>query len=59
MATKELLAIQPDLVTIQACFLHDVPEDTPITLNTIKREFGEEVAFISGAMEKIGKVKYR
>ncbi|MCH2188425.1 RelA/SpoT family protein [Candidatus Gracilibacteria bacterium] len=53
-----LLDIKPDLATLQACFLHDVIEDTPITYDDILHEFGIEVATICAGMEKLGKVKY-
>lgn len=58
-ATKELLVLKPDLVTIQACLLHDVPEDTPMTVEDIAIIFGNEVAHITSWMEKLSKLKYR
>ncbi len=54
-----LLSLKPDLYTIQACFLHDVIEDTLRTEDDIKNEFGEEVAFLCVWMEKLSKVKYK
>ncbi|MFK7780231.1 MAG: RelA/SpoT family protein, partial [Candidatus Gracilibacteria bacterium] len=54
-----LLSLKPDLYTIQACFLHDVIEDTPKTKDDIKEGFGEEVAFLCEGMEKLSKVRYR
>jgi (p)ppGpp synthase/HD superfamily hydrolase len=33
------MEIKPDLESIQACILHDVVEDTPITYEQIKSEF--------------------
>ncbi|MDD2487056.1 MAG: RelA/SpoT family protein [Candidatus Gracilibacteria bacterium] len=58
-ATKELLVLHPDLVTIQACLLHDVPEDTDKTVEDIEVVFGGEVAHITMGMEKLSKLKYR
>ncbi len=58
-STEILLWLKPDLYTIQACFLHDVIEDTPKTSEDIKEAFWDEVAFLCEWMEKISKVKYR
>lgn len=58
-ATLILLDLKPDLVTIQACLLHDVVEDTPRTLQNIKDNFWEEVAKICEWMEKVSKVRYK
>lgn len=58
-AAKELLILKPDIVTIQACFLHDVPEDTDRTVEDIELHFGEEVAFITAGMEKLSSLRYR
>ncbi|MDD2871398.1 MAG: RelA/SpoT family protein [Candidatus Gracilibacteria bacterium] len=58
-AVEILLSLRPDLYTIQACFLHDVIEDTIKTEEDIKKEFGDEVAFLCVGMEKLSKVKYK
>lgn len=58
-ATKELLILKPDLITIQACLLHDVPEDTPRTVEDIRVIFGDEVAYITAGMEKLSHLRYR
>ncbi len=57
-AAKILTSLRPDLITIQCCFLHDVPEDTPVSVEDISREFGPQVAHIVGGMEKLTKVRY-
>ena len=42
-----------DSVTIAAGLLHDVLEDTTITKETIKKEFGEEIALLVDGVTKI------
>ncbi len=48
-----------DEATIAAGLLHDVVEDTAITLETIKKEFGEDVAFLVNGVTKLSHIKYR
>ena len=48
-----------DEVTIAAGLLHDTVEDGGVPLETIKKNFGEEVAFIVDGVSKLGKIKYR
>ena len=42
-----------DEATIYACLLHDVVEDTPITLEEITEIFGQEVAFLVEGVTKV------
>ncbi len=45
--------------TVAAGLLHDVIDDTPVTLEEIKKEFGKEIAFLVEGVSKLGKIKYR
>jgi GTP pyrophosphokinase len=45
-AVKLLLILKPDIISIQACILHDVIEDTPVSVDDIRERFGPEVADI-------------
>lgn len=47
-----LAKMKMDLPTIAAGFLHDLVEDCQIPLETIKKEFGEDVAFIVEGVTK-------
>jgi len=54
-----LADLHVDVQTIAAGLLHDVVEDTGITYDEIKREFGEEIANMVDGVTKLSKVKYR
>lgn len=45
--------------TAVAALLHDVPEDTPVSLKEVEKEFGKEIAFIVDGVTKLGKIKLR
>lgn len=44
---------------IVAALLHDVPEDTSVTLEEIEKNFGADVAEMVRGITKLGKIKYR
>jgi len=44
--------------TIAAGLLHDVPDDTAVTDEEIKKEFGKEIALLVEGTSKLGKIKY-
>ncbi|WP_153058997.1 HD domain-containing protein, partial [Streptococcus suis] len=48
-----------DAVTVACGFLHDVVEDTDVTLDDMEAEFGPEVRHIVGGVTKLGKVEYK
>lgn len=56
-AAHILAGIGMDPTTIAAGILHDVPEDTPITLDEIRKKFGEEVAYLVDGITKLSKIK--
>jgi len=58
-AAKILTRLQVDEDTLIACLLHDVPEDTSVTLEDIEKEFGSKVEFLVDGITKLSKVHYR
>ncbi len=60
IATAKILAeIGMGSKTISAGLLHDVPEDTEITLAEIKKEFGKDIHDLVKGITKLGKIKLR
>ena len=60
LRTAQILAdIRMDQSSIIAGLLHDIPEDTLLTLHDIRENFGEEVAVLVEGITKLGKLKYR
>ena len=60
LATAHILAdMRIDPVIIVAAILHDVPEDTEVTLEEVEKNFGPEVASMVKGITKLGKLKYR
>lgn len=53
-----LADLELDKETIAAGLLHDVVEDTIMTLDDLKREFGEEVALLVDGVTKLGQLSY-
>ncbi len=51
--------IFPDTKALVASLLHDVPEDTQVTIEQIKKEFGEEISQIIDGVTKLGQVRLR
>jgi len=46
-------------ITVSAALLHDVPEDTNVSIEEVKKEFGEEIAFIIEGVTKLGNVRLK
>ncbi len=53
-----LADLEMDKETIVAGMLHDVVEDTTMTLDEISTEFGEEVALLVDGVTKLGQLNY-
>lgn len=54
-----LADLQLDAVTVACGFLHDVVEDTDVTLDEMEAEFGPDVRMIVDGVTKLGKVEYK
>lgn len=54
-----LADLQVDLTTLEASILHDVVEDTEITLEDIQKKFGSEVAMLVDGVTKISRIEYK
>ena len=60
VAVASLLAdLRLDAVTIAAALLHDVPEDTPHTIEEIQNKFGPEVAGLVDGVTKLGRIEWK
>jgi len=60
VAVASILAgMRMDSPTITAAILHDTVEDTDITLDDLKREFGDQVAKLVDGVTKLDKMKFR
>jgi guanosine-3',5'-bis(diphosphate) 3'-pyrophosphohydrolase len=54
-----LADLEMDPSTVAAGFLHDVVEDTPVTLDELRQAFNDEVAMLVDGVTKLGKIKYK
>lgn len=54
-----LADLEMDPETVAAGFLHDVVEDTHVSLKDIKEAFNDEVAMLVDGVTKLGKIKYK
>jgi GTP pyrophosphokinase len=59
LAVAHILAdMQMDLVSIQTALLHDVLEDTKVSFETTRQEFGEDVARCVDGVTKLSKISF-
>lgn len=54
-----LMTMRIDVSIVAAALLHDVPEDTTVTIEDIERDFGPDIAGLVRGITKLGKLKYR
>ncbi|MBS4173661.1 bifunctional (p)ppGpp synthetase/guanosine-3',5'-bis(diphosphate) 3'-pyrophosphohydrolase [Bacillus sp. FJAT-49736] len=54
-----LADLEMDPATVASGFLHDVVEDTSVTLEELKDAFNDEVAMLVDGVTKLGKIKYK
>ncbi|PIQ77643.1 hypothetical protein COV82_03435 [Candidatus Peregrinibacteria bacterium CG11_big_fil_rev_8_21_14_0_20_46_8] len=58
--TVQILSrLHVDTDTLVAAYLHDVPEDTPVSIDEIEQHFGKSVAYLVDGITKLSKVHYR
>lgn len=55
----KLAELELDIDTVLAGLLHDVPEETTITIKDIENDFGSDVAKLVEGITKLGTLKYR
>ena len=56
---KILAELHLDSVTVASGLIHDVIEDTGVSVDEIEREFGTEIASIVDGVTKIGNITFR
>ena len=56
---KILAELHLDTVTVASGLIHDVVEDTNVTVADVEREFGKEIAHIVDAVTKISNIEFR
>ncbi len=56
---KILAELHLDTVTVASGLIHDVVEDTQVTVSDVENEFGREIAQIVDGVTKIGNITFR
>jgi len=60
VAVAEILAnMQMDVATVEAALLHDVVEDTNVTLEDLRERFGETLAGLVDGLTKLERIQFR
>jgi GTP diphosphokinase / guanosine-3',5'-bis(diphosphate) 3'-diphosphatase len=58
MAATTIAKMKMDSATVIATLLHDVPEDTSVTLKDLAKDFSPEVIFLIESVTKLSKIRY-
>lgn len=56
---KNIAELGMSATTVAAGFLHDTIEDTSVTAEDIKKEFGDEILFLVEGVTKLGKIRHQ
>ena len=60
LAVAQILAdLRLDTTTLEAALLHDTVEDTAVTLERLREEFGDDVAEIVNGLTKLDKLQFQ
>ena len=57
-AVEHLLKMHSDDATIIAGLLHDVPDETSVTIDEIRKNFGDDIATLVDRVGRLGTLKY-
>jgi guanosine-3',5'-bis(diphosphate) 3'-pyrophosphohydrolase len=58
-AAKIVAELHLDESTVAACLLHDVVEDTGVSIDEVRGEFGDEVAHLVEGVTKLTRIQFR
>jgi GTP pyrophosphokinase len=56
---EHILEMGMDTTLTCAALLHDTIEDTPVTVEELQKDFGDDTAFLVEGVSKLGNIKYR
>lgn len=60
VAAAEIIAdLKLDGATVAACLMHDVLEDTSVTVEEMEKEFGQEITFLVKGVTKLAGLTYQ
>ncbi len=56
---KIMAELELDIISISAALLHDVVEDTPVTAEELRGEFGPEIELLVNGVTKLSKIDFK